>query len=207
VINLKWLWKNKKDEGNIVLRNKAQFVDKGYRQEECIDFEESLAPVARLEVVRIFEEVYVSQLDGFIDLYHPEKVYCLRKAVYGLKQAPRAWYDELLTFLISKGFCKDKCDSIGTPMATSPKLDANLSGTPIDQTKYQSMIRSLMYLTASRPDLVQPDSGFELTSFSNANHEVCLDTRKNTSWGIQFLGDKLVSWISKKQDCITMSIA
>ncbi|GJS45963.1 retrovirus-related pol polyprotein from transposon TNT 1-94 [Tanacetum coccineum] len=120
------------------------------------------------------EEVYVNQ---------SKKVYRLRKALYGLKQALRAWYDELSTFLISKGFTKvlqihqsprgsfinqakyaleilkkhgmDKCDSIGTPMDTKPKLDADLSGTPIDQTRYQSMIESLMYLTSSRPDLVQ----------------------------------------------------
>ncbi|GJU62909.1 retrovirus-related pol polyprotein from transposon TNT 1-94 [Tanacetum coccineum] len=95
------------------------------------------------------EEAYVSQPDGFVDLDHPKRVYRLRKALYGLKQAPRAWYDKLLKFLISKGFSKDilkkhgmeKCDRIGTLMATSPKLDADLSGTPVDQTKYHSMIR------------------------------------------------------------------
>ncbi|GKC38405.1 zinc finger, CCHC-type containing protein [Tanacetum coccineum] len=84
---LKWLWKNKKDEDQTVIRNKARLVAKGYAQEEGIDFEESFAPVARLEP----EEVYVAQLDGFIDPGHPEKVYRLRKGLYGLKQAPRAW--------------------------------------------------------------------------------------------------------------------
>ncbi|GKD73685.1 retrovirus-related pol polyprotein from transposon TNT 1-94, partial [Tanacetum coccineum] len=89
---------------------------KGYAQEEGNDFEESFAPVARLEAIRIFvahaahkpfpiyqmdvetaflngplkEEVYVAQPEGFVDLDHPEKVYILRKALYGLKQAPRA---------------------------------------------------------------------------------------------------------------------
>ncbi|GJV93382.1 hypothetical protein Tco_1541195 [Tanacetum coccineum] len=107
----------------------------------------------------------------------------------------------------------ERCESLGTPLATKPKMDANLSGTPIDQTKYYSMIGSLMYLTSSRPDLVQADSGiqrildFELTAFSNADHAGCLDTRKGTSRGIQFLGDKLVSWMSKKQDCTAMSLA
>ncbi|GKF22968.1 hypothetical protein Tco_0075290 [Tanacetum coccineum] len=170
------------------------------------------------------EEVYVAQPDGFVDPDHPEKVYCLRKALYGLQQAPRAWYDELSNFLMSKGFTKglqihqsprdifinlakyaleirkkhgmDKCDSIGTPMATKPKLDADLSGTSINQTKYHSMIGSLMYLTSSRPDIVQAypkDSGFELTAFSDAYHAGCIDTRKSTSGGILFLGDKLVS--------------
>ncbi|GJZ58770.1 retrovirus-related pol polyprotein from transposon TNT 1-94 [Tanacetum coccineum] len=133
VIKLKWLWKNKKDKDQTVFRNKARLVAKGYAQEEGIDFEESFAPVARLEAVRIFvayaahksfpiyqmdvktaflngplkEEVYVAQPDGFVDPDHPDKVYRLRKALYGLKQAPRAWYDELSKFLISKGFTKE----------------------------------------------------------------------------------------------------
>ncbi|GJS04390.1 retrovirus-related pol polyprotein from transposon TNT 1-94 [Tanacetum coccineum] len=284
VINLKWIWKNKRDEENIVIRNKSRLVTKGYAQKEGIDFEESIAPVARLEAVRLFivyaanksftvyqmdvkttfiygplkEEVYVNQPDGFDDPYHPDKVYRLKKALYGLKQAPRAWYDELSNFLVSKGFSKAKyaqeilkkhgmtsCDSIGTPMATK-HLDADLSGTPVDQTKYRSMVGALMYLTASRPDIVHAtcycaryqakptekhltavkrifrylkdsinmglwypkDTGFELTAFSDSDHAGCLDSRKSTSGGIQFLGgDKLVSWSSKKQDCTSMSSA
>ncbi|GKE60664.1 retrovirus-related pol polyprotein from transposon TNT 1-94 [Tanacetum coccineum] len=116
-----------------------ELVDKPFgKNEEGIDFEESFAPVARLEAVWIFvayvahksfliyqmdvktaflngplkEEVYVSQRDGFVDLDHPEKVYRLRKALYGLKQALRAWYDELSIFLISKGFTKGTIDQI-----------------------------------------------------------------------------------------------
>ncbi|GJV77409.1 retrovirus-related pol polyprotein from transposon TNT 1-94 [Tanacetum coccineum] len=84
VIDFKWLWKDKKDEDNTVIHNKAHLVAKGYRQEEGIDFEESFALVARLEV-----------LDGFVDADHSERVYHLKKALYGLKQAPSAWYDEL----------------------------------------------------------------------------------------------------------------
>ncbi|GJS73884.1 retrovirus-related pol polyprotein from transposon TNT 1-94 [Tanacetum coccineum] len=136
VIKLKWFWKNKKDEDNIVIRNKERLVAKGYQQEEGIDFKESFAPVAYLEAVWIFvvyashksfpiyqmdvkmtflngplkEEVYVNQPDGFVDPNHPEKVYRLRKALYGLKQAPKAWYDELSTFLMSKGFIKGTID-------------------------------------------------------------------------------------------------
>nr|GFA99043.1 retrovirus-related Pol polyprotein from transposon TNT 1-94 [Tanacetum cinerariifolium] len=233
---------------------------------EGVDFKESFAPVARLEAVRLFityvahksftvyqmdvktaflygplmEEVYVNQPDGFVDPYHPDKVYSLKKALYGLKQAPRAWYGELSNFLVSKGFSKGSidltlfitkhrgdillvqifvddiifgfmnpnlskrfeklmhskfemsmigelkfflgiqihqsprgifinqvkyaqeilikhgmtsCDSVGTPMATK-HLDADLSGTLVDQTKYRSMVRALMYLTASRPDIM-----------------------------------------------------
>ncbi|GKA16475.1 ribonuclease H-like domain-containing protein [Tanacetum coccineum] len=189
------------------------------------------------------EEVYVAQPDGFVDPDHPEKVYVLRKALYGLKQPLRAWYNVLSNFLISKGFTKGQ--SIGTPMATKPKLDADLSGEPVDQTDYRSKIGSLMYLTSSRPDIVQAvcycaryqarptekhlkevkrifryvrgtihtglwypkGSGFALTTFLDADHAGCVDTRKSTSGGIQFLGDKLVSWMSKKQDCTAMSSA
>nr|GFB43868.1 copia protein [Tanacetum cinerariifolium] len=186
------------------------------------------------------EEVYVNQPDGFVDPYHPDKVYRLKKALYGLKQAPKGWYDELSKFLLSKGFTKGSidptlfitkhrgdillvqiyvddiifgstnpnlskrfeklmhskfkmsmmgelkffleiqihqsprgifinqakyaqeilikhgmtsCDGIGTPMATK-HLDADLSGTPVDQTKYRSKVEALMYLTASRPDIM-----------------------------------------------------
>ncbi|GKF07840.1 hypothetical protein Tco_0042064 [Tanacetum coccineum] len=84
-------------------------------------------------------------------------------------------------------------------MATKPKLDADLSGEPVDQTTYHSKIGSLMYMTSSRPDIVQA------ISFSDADHAGCIDTHKNTSRGIQFLGDKLVNWMSKKQDCTAMS--
>nr|GEZ62095.1 retrovirus-related Pol polyprotein from transposon TNT 1-94 [Tanacetum cinerariifolium] len=139
----------------------------------------------------------------------------------------------------------DKGQSIGTPMATKPKLDADLSGNPVDQTDYRSKIGSLVYLTSSRPDIVQAicccasyqsrptekhlkevkrifrylrgtvnmglwypkGSSFGLTAFSDADHAGCIDSCKSTSGGIQFLGDKLVSWMSKKQNCTTMSSA
>nr|GEV54310.1 ribonuclease H-like domain-containing protein [Tanacetum cinerariifolium] len=250
VINMKWLWKNKRDEESTVIRNTSHLVAKGYAQKEGVDFEESFAPVARLEAVWLFiayaahksfivyqmdvkiaflygplkEEVYVNQPDGFVDPYHPDKVYRLKKALYGIKQAPRA--------------------CISTPMATK-HLDADLSGTSIKQTKYQSMVGALMYLTASRPDIVHAicycaryqakptekhltavkwifrylkdtinmglwypkDTGYELTDFSNSDHAGYLDSRKSTSSGIEFLGgDKLVSWSSKKQDCTSMSL-
>ncbi|GKF75895.1 retrovirus-related pol polyprotein from transposon TNT 1-94 [Tanacetum coccineum] len=106
------------------------------------------------------EEVYINQP------HHPNKVYRLKKALYRLKQAPRAWYDKLSNSLrgifinqakytqeILKKHSMTSCDSIGTPMATKP-LDADLSGTLVDQTKYRSTIRALMYLTASRLDIV-----------------------------------------------------
>nr|GEV87282.1 hypothetical protein [Tanacetum cinerariifolium] len=118
-VMLEWLWKNKKDEDQTVIRNKEQLVEKGYAQEEGIDFEESFA---LMDVKTTFlngplkEEDYVAQPEGFVDPDHLEKVYRLRKALYGLKQAPREWYDELSKFLILKGFTKvlrydgDECD-------------------------------------------------------------------------------------------------
>ncbi|GJW20038.1 retrovirus-related pol polyprotein from transposon TNT 1-94 [Tanacetum coccineum] len=156
---------NKKDEYIAVICNKARLVAKGYHQEEGIDFKESFAPVARLEAVWIFvayiahKSFTIYQMDVKTALLDSP----LKKALYGMKHDPKAGYDELSQFLISKGFTKDilkkhgmdKCDSIGTPMATTPKLDTDLSGTPIDQTNYQSIIGSLMYLTYSIPDLVQ----------------------------------------------------
>ncbi|GJZ99121.1 retrovirus-related pol polyprotein from transposon TNT 1-94 [Tanacetum coccineum] len=142
VINLKWLWKNKKDEDNTIICIKARLVAKGYRQEKGIAFEESFAPVARLEAVRIFiayaahkvfpiyqmdvkmdflngslkEEVYVNEPDGFVDPDHLKKFSL--KAKYALE--------------ILKRHGMDKCDSIGTPMATKPKLDADLDANLSD---------------------------------------------------------------------------
>nr|GEZ73780.1 retrovirus-related Pol polyprotein from transposon TNT 1-94 [Tanacetum cinerariifolium] len=180
VITLKWIYKVKLDELGGILK-KARLVAREYRQEEAIDFEESFAPVARLEVVRIFlafdahmnmtvyqmdvktaflngilrEEVYVSQPDGFVDPDKPNHVYRLKKALYGLKQAPRAWYDLLSLFLLSQGFSK---------------------GT-VDPTLYQQ-----------KRQRYPPD----------ADHAGCQDTRHSTSGSMQLLEDRLVSWSSKR---------
>ncbi|GJU73085.1 retrovirus-related pol polyprotein from transposon TNT 1-94 [Tanacetum coccineum] len=136
IIALKWIYKVKLDEYGDVLKNKARLVAKGFRQEEGLDFEESFAPVARLEAIRIFianaasknmivyqmdvktaflngelkEEVYVHQPEGFVDPERPHHVYRLKKALYGLKQAPRAWYDTLSKFLLAQGFSKGVVD-------------------------------------------------------------------------------------------------
>nr|GEY44740.1 hypothetical protein [Tanacetum cinerariifolium] len=278
VIKLKWLWKNKKDEDQTVIRNKARLVAKGYAQEEGIDFEESFTPVARLEAVWIFiayashnsfpicqmdvkttflngplkEEVYVAQPDGFVDPDHPEKEaeYVALSASYvnraSLSEASLGTTNlAKYTLEILHKHGMDKGQSIGTPMAMKPKLDADLSGNPIDQTDYHSKIRSLVYLTSSRPDIVQAicfcaryqsrptgkhlkevkrifrylrgtvnmglwypkGSSFELKAFLDADHAGCIDSRKSNSGGIQFLGDKLVSWMSKKQNYTAMSSA
>ncbi|GKB42139.1 retrovirus-related pol polyprotein from transposon TNT 1-94, partial [Tanacetum coccineum] len=138
VITLKWIYKVKLDEMGGILKNKAHLVARGYRQEEGIDFEESFAPVARLDAIRIFlayaahmnmfvcqidvktaflndilrKEVYVSQPDGFVDQDNLNHVYKLKKALYGLKQAPREWYDLLSKFLLSQEFSKRTVDPI-----------------------------------------------------------------------------------------------
>nr|GFA42989.1 retrovirus-related Pol polyprotein from transposon TNT 1-94 [Tanacetum cinerariifolium] len=135
-LTLKWLFKNKHDEEQTVIRNKSRLVVRGYRQEEGIDFKESFALVARMEAIKIFlayaahksfmvfqmdvktaflhgslkEDVYVCQPEGFIDADHPSHVYKLKKALYGLKQAPRAWYDELSKFLLQNHFFKGTID-------------------------------------------------------------------------------------------------
>nr|GEZ38482.1 hypothetical protein [Tanacetum cinerariifolium] len=266
-LTLKWLFKNKHDEEQTVIRNKSRLVVRGYHQEKGINFEESFVLVARMEAIGIFlayathksftvfqidvktaflhgtlkEDVYVCQPEGFIDADHPSHVFKLKKALYGSKQAPRAWYDGLSTFLLQNHFFKgttdptlfirrfvddilvvhvyvddiifgfthprytqlffdlmkscfemsmmgemtfffglqvnqspcgiflnqsnyvleilkkygmESCDPVGTPMEIKDKLDLDQNGTPVDATKYHSMIGALMYLTSSRPDIV-----------------------------------------------------
>ncbi|KAJ9548445.1 hypothetical protein OSB04_020988 [Centaurea solstitialis] len=358
VIDTKWLFKNKRDANNIIVRNKARLVAKGYRQQEGIDYDETFAPVARLEAIRMFlayaaykdftvfqmdvktaflyghlkEEVYVAQPEGFVDKEHPDYVYVLDKALYGLKQAPRAWYEELSKHLLSKGFKKGSvdsilflmkegehivviqiyvddiifgstsrelckkfetvmteefkmsmmgeinfflglqvrqfsdgifinqskyifdllkkydmsgCHSIGTPMATGNSIGPDHEGKDVDLRNYRSMVGSLMYLTASRPDIMfatcvcaryqaKPKEshlaavkrifrylkgtpyygiwypkglGFELQAYTDADYGGCNMDRKSTSGHLQFLGNKLVSWASKKQQCVSTSTA
>ncbi|KAJ9564618.1 hypothetical protein OSB04_000584 [Centaurea solstitialis] len=358
IIDLRWIFRNKKDENDLIIRNKARLVAKGYRQQEGIDYDETFAPVARIEAIRIFlvyaahknmkvfqmdvkcaflngelqEVVYVEQPEGFVDPKYPEHVYVLDKALYGLKQAPRAWYETLTIYLLESGYKKGTVDptlflrrsgnhltvvqiyvddiifastnpesctefeqimksrfqmsmmgeltfflglqvrqtpqgifinqskytldilkrfdftgpkSASTPMSTSFQLDADTSGNPVDQKVYRAIIGSLLYLTASRPDIMfatcvcarfqcdpreshlgavkrilkylkgtpnfglwyPKDSGFELTAFTDSDHAGCKLNRKSTSGACQFLGDKLVSWSSRKQNCVSLSTA
>ncbi|GJX88329.1 retrovirus-related pol polyprotein from transposon TNT 1-94 [Tanacetum coccineum] len=247
VIGLKWIYKVMLDEYGDVLKDKARLVAKGYRQEEGIDFEESFAPVARIEAIRIFianaatKNMIIYQMDvktAFLNGDLQEEVF---KALYGLKQAPRAWYDTPSKFLLANNFFKgavdptlftrksgkhillvqiyvddiifastdhnacnifskemsskfqmsmmgqmsfflglqvsqsprgifinqaknaletlkkygmDRSDPVDTPMVDRLKLDEDLMGIPVDQTRFRGMVGSLMYLTASRPDLV-----------------------------------------------------
>nr|GEV89362.1 retrovirus-related Pol polyprotein from transposon TNT 1-94 [Tanacetum cinerariifolium] len=296
VITLKWIYKVKLDEQGGILKNKAQLVARGYRQEEGIDFEESFAPVARIEAIRIFiayaahmnivvyqmdvktaflngnlrEEVYVSQPNGFVDPDNPNHVYKLKKALYGLKQVPRAWYDMLSSFLISQDFSKgsvdptmfihrdskelllvqiyvddiifvasthelcdlfakimcskfkmsmmgkisfflglqfsqsprgifinqlkyaleslkkydfDSCDPVDTPMVEKSKLDENKEGKTVGPSHYHRMIGTLLYLTASRPDLQ-----FAIRMCARSKH---IDIR------FHFIKERVENWVIK----------
>ncbi|GJX82979.1 hypothetical protein Tco_0332460 [Tanacetum coccineum] len=102
----------------------------------------------------------------------------------------------------------ESCDPVGTPMEIKDKLDLDQNGSLVDATKYRSMIGALMYLTSRTVNMglwYTKDSGFELTGFSDADYAGCKDTFKSTSSGAQLLGEKLVSWSSKKQDSIAIS--
>jgi hypothetical protein len=137
VVGTMWVFCSKQDEHGVVTRNKAQLVAKGYSQVEGLEFDETFAPIARLESIRILlayathhgfkfyqmdvkstflndsikEVVYVEQLSGFESEEHPNHVYKLHKTLYGLKQPPRAWYVCLRDFLFENGFRIGKADS------------------------------------------------------------------------------------------------
>ncbi|GJR34272.1 retrovirus-related pol polyprotein from transposon TNT 1-94 [Tanacetum coccineum] len=103
---------------------------------------------------------------------------------------------------ILKKFDLYKSDPVDTPMVERTKLDEDLSRTPVDQTKYRSMIGSLMYLTTRTINMglwYPKDTAMALTAYTDADHAGCQDTRRSTSGSAQFLGDKLVSWTSKNQ--------
>ncbi|GJS10736.1 putative ribonuclease H-like domain-containing protein [Tanacetum coccineum] len=290
-IGTKWVYRNKKDERGIVVRNKARLVAQGHTQEEGIDYDEVFAPVARIEAIRIFlayasymgftvyqmdvksaflygqieEEVYVCQPPGFEDPDHPDKVYKVVKALYGLHQAPRAWYDTLATYLLSNGFQRGKIDqtlfiksqkghillvqiyvddiifgstkrncvqqrkkgifisqdkyvheilkkfnytdvkSASTPTDLERPLVKDADADDVDEHLYRSMIGSLMYLTASRPDIMFADSPLELVAYTDSDYAGATLDRKSTTGGCQFLGNRLISWQCKKQTVVATS--
>ncbi|GKA63874.1 putative ribonuclease H-like domain-containing protein [Tanacetum coccineum] len=289
VIGTKWVFRNKRDERSIVVKNKASLVAQGFRQEEGIDYD---------------EEVYVQQPSSFVDHAHPNKVYKVIKALYGLHQALRAWYETLSTFLIENGFRrgtidktlfikKNKSDimlvqvyvddiifgstkqsmctefedcmhkrfqmsSMGertfflglqvqqqpdgifisqdkyvadilkkfdfcsirtatTTIESKKSLVQDKDGVDVDVHVYRSMIGSLMYLTALRPDImfvVYACARFQVTlkaSHLNAIKRIFSDyggaslDRKSTTGGCQFLSRRLISWQCKKQTIVANS--
>nr|GEW43217.1 retrotransposon protein, putative, Ty1-copia subclass [Tanacetum cinerariifolium] len=248
---------------------------------EGIDFEESFAPVARLEAIRIFlayaahknmvvyqmdvktvflngnlkEEVYISQPDGFVDQDSPNHVYKLKKALYGLKQAsarglhisqsPRGIFINQSKYALEslKKYGFESCDPVDTPMVEKSKLDEDKERKVVDPSYYRGMIGTLLYLTASRPDLqfeiymcaryqARPtekhvhavkrifrylrgtvnrglwypkDSSVVLTAFADADHAGCQDIRRSTPCSMQFLGERLINWSSKRKESAAIS--
>jgi hypothetical protein len=137
IIGSKWIFKNKLNEQGQVVRNKEKLVCKGYAQIEILDFDETFAPIARLEAIRIFlayvchkrfkvyqidvksyflngdlnEKVYMEQREVFELSDNPDLVCKMKKYLYWLKQAPHAWYHRLDTYLKDKGFKRGTIDN------------------------------------------------------------------------------------------------
>ncbi|GJU62489.1 retrovirus-related pol polyprotein from transposon TNT 1-94 [Tanacetum coccineum] len=220
-------------------------------------FEESFAPVARIEAQNIHcnaanqriwliyrwiqtlpflngdlqEEVFVSQPEGFEDQENPTHVYRLKKALYGLKQAPRAWYDTLSKFLLANNFFKGAVDPTTSGDSQLIKLDSEgcvgslCTLQPVDPDlvfafdvcyRYQlSLPKALEAIkrclfgnckeTINMGIWYPKDNAMSLTAYADADHAGCQDSRRSTSGSAQFLGDRLVSWSSKKQRSTAIS--
>ncbi|GJT28440.1 hypothetical protein Tco_0908715 [Tanacetum coccineum] len=169
-----------------------------------IDFEESLHRLLGWKQKLGWKCTLISQMDLLIHIIMTKSIVLRRHCMASAALYGRAKYAQG----ILKKHGMTLCDSIGTPMATKP-LNSNFSGTPVDQTKYCSMVWALMYLTSSIPDIIHATCYCaRYQARLNSDYTGCLDTRKSISSGIQFLkGDKLVSWSSKKEDCTSMSAA
>nr|GEU29774.1 reverse transcriptase domain-containing protein [Tanacetum cinerariifolium] len=204
-LTLKWLFKNKHDEENTVIRNKTRLVVRGYRQEEGIDFEESFALVSRIEAIRVFlayaahkgftvslmpiiQAIFLLQ-NGFSKGTIDPTLFtrCFDDDILVVNQSPSGIFINQSKYVheILKKYGLNTSDIVGTPMDIKDKLDLDQIGT-----------LSLWYTK---------DSGFELTGFLDADYAGCKDTFKSTFGGAQFLGEKLVSWSLKKQDYTSLS--
>ncbi|GJV88317.1 putative ribonuclease H-like domain-containing protein, partial [Tanacetum coccineum] len=224
-IGTKWVYRNKKDERGVVVRNKARLVAQGHRQEEGIDYDEVFALVARIEAIRIFlafasymgfivyqmdvksaflygkidEEVYVSQPPGFIDPKYPKKVYKVVKALYGLHQAPRAWYATLSTFLLKNGYRRGTIDK--TLFIKKDKNDIMLVQVYVDDIIFGSTKRSwcdeFEALMKSR---------FQMSSMGELTFFLGLQVKQKED-GIFISQDKYVAEILKKFDFVSVKTA
>ncbi|GJW80827.1 retrovirus-related pol polyprotein from transposon TNT 1-94 [Tanacetum coccineum] len=143
------------------------------------------------------EDVYVCQTEGFINVGHPSHVYKLKKALYGLKHALRTWYDELLKFLLYNHFTKGTID----PTLFIRRFDDDI----LEPLPYVDDGGNDVFLCL--PVNQSPCSANQEAPQGDADHAGCQDSFKSTSGGTQFLGEKLVSWSSKKQDCTALSTA
>ncbi|GKB50169.1 putative ribonuclease H-like domain-containing protein, partial [Tanacetum coccineum] len=224
-IGTKWVYRNKKDERGVVVRNKARLVAQGHMQEEGIDYDEVFALVARLEAIRIFlafasymgfivyqmdvksaflygkidEEVYVSQPPGFLDPKYPEKVYKVVKALYGLHQAPRAWYATLSTFLLKNGYRRGTIDK--TLFLKKDKHDIILVQVYVDDIIFGSTKKSwcdeFEALMKSR---------FQMSSMGELTFFLGLQVKQKPN-GIFISQDKYVAEILKKFDFASVKTA
>ncbi|GKA60203.1 putative ribonuclease H-like domain-containing protein [Tanacetum coccineum] len=224
-IGTKWVYRNKKDERGIIVRNKARLVAQGYTQEKGIDYDEVFAPVARIEAIRLFlayasiigfivyqmdvksaflygtieEEVYVCQPLGFEDLQFPDKVYKVEKALYGLHKAPRAWNETLSTYLIENGFRRGTIDK--TLFINKDKCDILLVQVYVNDIIFGSTKKSLCdEFEQMMHKKFQKSSMGELTFFLGLKVQQKKD-------GIFISQDKYVVDILKKFDFITVKTA
>ncbi|GJW06687.1 putative ribonuclease H-like domain-containing protein [Tanacetum coccineum] len=215
-IGTKWVYRNKKDERGIVVRNKARLVAQGYKQEEGIDYDEVFAPVARIEAIRLFlayasfmnflvyqmdvksaflygtieEEEYVSQPPGFVDPKFLEKFYKLEKALYGLHQAPRAWYETLSTYLLDNGLYRGQTDK--TLFIKRVKGDILLVQVYVDDIIFGSTRKSLC------TDFEQiMHKRFQMSSMGELTFFLGLQVKQKDD-GIFISQDKYVGEILKK---------
>ncbi|GJU58543.1 putative ribonuclease H-like domain-containing protein [Tanacetum coccineum] len=226
-IGTKWVYRNKKDERGVVVRNKARLVAQGHRQEEGIDYDEVFAPVAKIEAIRIFLIICLRTWDSYES---------------SLGSTPSSQSMEILK-KFDKKFDFVSVKTASTPIETQKPLVKDEEASDVDVHLYRSMIGSLMYLTASRPDImfavcacsrfqVTPKtshlsavkrifrylkgkpklglwyprvSSFDLEAYSDSDYAGANLDRKSTTGGCQFLGRRLISWQCKKQTIVATS--
>ncbi|GJU24732.1 putative ribonuclease H-like domain-containing protein [Tanacetum coccineum] len=224
-IGTKWVFRNKKDERGIVVKNKARLVAQGHTQEEGIDYDEVFAPVARIEAIRLFlayasfkdfvvyqmdvksaflygkieEEVYVCQPPGFEDPHFPDKVYKVEKALYGLHQAPRAWYETLSTYLLDNGFHRGQIDK--TLFIKRHKDDILLVQVYVDDIIFGSTKKQM----SNEFETLMHDK-FQMSSMGELSFFLGLQVKQKSD-GIFISQDKYVAEILKKFDFASVKTA
>ncbi|GJV39183.1 putative ribonuclease H-like domain-containing protein [Tanacetum coccineum] len=224
-IGTKWVFKNKRDERSIIVKNKARIVAQGFRQEEGIDYDEVFTPVARIEAIRLFlafasfmgfpiyqmdvksafhydtieEEVYVHQPPGFVNPDHTNKVYKVIKALYGLHQAPRAWYETLSSFQLKNSFRRGTIDK--TLFIKKKKNDIMLVQVYVDDIIFGSTTQSMC---TGFEDCMH--KRFQMSSMGELTFFLGLQVKQQPD-GIFISQDKYVADILKKFDFCSIKTA